>query len=159
MHSFRDNENRSWRVEINVTAIKAVRVLASVDLLALVQDKCKGLAELIGDPIKLVDVVYALCKDQCDKAGVSDEQFGRAMAGEALERAADAFLRAYELFGHGPQRAALKKLRESLGILTTEALTELETVDPQKIATAVKVMLKAEADKNTTSPAPPILTI
>ena len=39
-----------------------------------------------------MDVLYVACKDQADAAGVTDEQFGRAMGGDAIEAATAALL-------------------------------------------------------------------
>ena len=92
MHTFTDNADRTWTVAINVAAIKRVRGLVQVDLYKLIDDGFKPLAELIADPVRLADVLYCLCKDEADARQVSDEDFGRALAGDAITLAADAFV-------------------------------------------------------------------
>jgi hypothetical protein len=42
--------------------------------------------------VLLVDVLYAVCKEEADSRNVSDEEFGRSMAGDAIEFATAALL-------------------------------------------------------------------
>jgi hypothetical protein len=92
MHSFVDNSRRTWEVAINVAAVKRIRGLLGIDLYALVDDGFKSLSKIVSDPVTLADVLYCLCKDQADKQSISDEDFGRALAGDAITHAADAFV-------------------------------------------------------------------
>ena len=90
MKTFQDNEERTWDPAINVDAVKRVKALLEVDLLDVVEGTL--LERLVGDPVLLCDVIYALCKPQADADGVSDEDFGRAMAGDVIDDATTAFL-------------------------------------------------------------------
>lgn len=90
MKAFKDNADRSWTVAINVAAIKRVRDLAGVDLMEVLDGSL--IEKLIRDPILLCDVVYAVCKPEADERGISDEEFGHAMAGDAIEHATTALL-------------------------------------------------------------------
>ena len=90
MRSFKDNQGRQWSVEINVTAIKRVRGLTGEDLMQVIEGTL--IEKLIRDPVLLCDVVYALCKPEADSRSVSDEDFGKAMAGDAIEAATTAVL-------------------------------------------------------------------
>lgn len=98
MRSFKDNEGRQWAVDINVAALKRVRGLTGTDLMQVVEGTL--IEKLIRDPILLCDVVYAICKPEADGRGVSDEDFGRSMAGDAIEHATTAVLE--ELVGFCP---------------------------------------------------------
>jgi len=109
MTSFSDNAGRSWTVAINVDAIKRVRGLVGVDLLEVLDGTL--IERLVRDPVLLCDVVYAVCKPEADERGVSDEDFGRSMAGDAIEQATKALLE--ELVGFSPNprdRAALRRV-------------------------------------------------
>ena len=111
MTSFRDDAGRTWLVSISVFSIKRVRALLGIDILALVDDGMKPLGKLMADPVQLVDVLYALCKDDADKLGMTDEDFGRAMFGDTIEKATDAFLAALVDFFPDPRvRAGLQKV-------------------------------------------------
>jgi hypothetical protein len=112
MKTFTDNAGRTWTVAINVDAIKRVRSLLNVDLLEILEG---GLIEkLYRDPVLLCDVVYAVCKPEADALNVTDEEFGRAMAGDAIEHATKALLE--ELVGFSPSprdRANLQRVLET----------------------------------------------
>ncbi len=90
MRTFTDNAGRTWTVAINVDAIKRVRDLLNVDLLEILDGKL--IEKFYRDPVLLCDVVYAACKLEADAKGVTDEDFGRAMAGDAIEHATKALL-------------------------------------------------------------------
>src|ERR1043165_6369596 len=98
MHTFKDNADRTWTVAINVTALKRVRDLVHVDLYKLVDQGLKPLADLVSDPVQLADVLYCLCKDEADSRQVSDEDFGRALGGDAILLAAVAFVEELVVF-------------------------------------------------------------
>ncbi len=98
MRSFKDNQGRQWSVEINVTAIKRVRGLTGEDLMQVIEGTL--IEKLIRDPVLLCDVVYAICKPEADARSVTDEEFGKAMAGDAIEAATTAVLE--ELVGFCP---------------------------------------------------------
>ena len=95
--SFTDSLGRAWTLVVNVATIKRVRALCGVDLNTIVEvedgkPSAKLLEKLSSDPVLLVDVLYAVCKPECDQRNVSDEDFGAAMAGDAVEQATDALL-------------------------------------------------------------------
>jgi len=109
MKTFNDNAGRTWTIAINVDAIKRVRSLLEVDLLEIVEGKL--IEKLIRDPVLLCDVVYAVCKPEADAKGVSDEEFGRAMAGDAIEHATKALLEDLVGFSPSPRdRANLQRV-------------------------------------------------
>jgi hypothetical protein len=112
MKTFNDNAGRTWTIAINVDAIKRVRSLLEVDLLEIVEGKL--IEKLIRDPVLLCDVVYAVCRPEADAKGVSDEDFGRAMAGDAIEHATKALLEDLVGFSPSPRdRANLRRVLET----------------------------------------------
>lgn len=112
MKTFADNAGRDWVIEINVASLKRVKGLTGTDLIALAVSMDTSVAErLASDPILLCDVLYAVCKPQTDERGVSDEDFGRAMAGDAIESATVALLEDIVGFCPSPRdRAALGRV-------------------------------------------------
>ncbi len=98
MKSFSDNIGRSWIINVNVGTIKRVRALCNVDLANIISiengavPKVDLLEKLASDPVLLVDVLYAICKEEADKLNISDEDFGRSMAGDSIEHATTALL-------------------------------------------------------------------
>lgn len=98
MRSFVDRNGRSWSVVINIGAVKRVRALCELNLLELIsvdengKTDSKTLDRLSGDIVLLVDVLYAVCKPEADKLGITDEQFGEAMSGDVIESASRVLL-------------------------------------------------------------------
>ncbi len=98
MKTFTDNTGRTWTLSVTVGTIKRVRALCGVDLANIITMESGktpqvGLLErLASDPVLLVDVLFAVCKPEADTKGITDEEFGRAMAGDAIELAATALL-------------------------------------------------------------------
>ena len=103
MKTFNDTAGRSWNVEVNVAAIKRVRGLAQVNLLEIIEGTL--IEKLVRDPVLLCDCLYALCKPQADERQppVTDEEFGRAMAGDAIEHATAALLEELVSFCPSPR--------------------------------------------------------
>lgn len=136
MRTFTDNAGRTWTVQVNVAAIKRVRGLLGVDLYRLVDDGFQALAKLVSDPVQLADVLYCLVKDEADAKQITDEEFGRGLAGDVITLAADSFVEELiDFFPDARARAGLrkvidagKKVRERL---LTHAETLLERVDPE----------------------------
>ena len=118
MKTFKDNAGRTWSVALNIFVVKQVRGLLGVDLLDLgidAKNPADGLLyRLIGDPVLLVDVLFAVCKAQADAAGVTDEQFAQAMAGDAIDSATKALLEELADFTPSPRdRARARRVIEA----------------------------------------------
>jgi hypothetical protein len=145
MKTFLDNAGRTWVIQIHVTAVKRVRALIDVDLFALIDDEMKGLAKLMADPCSLVDVIFVLCQDEAGKLGISDEDFGRAMAGDAIERGRDAFLAELIDFFPDPKvRGALQKVMEISKRIQQARLDRLDVmVDEIDVEAEVKKLMKS----------------
>ncbi len=128
MKTFTDNIDRSWDVAINVAAVKRVRDLVRVDLLEIVEGSL--IEKLIRDPILLCDIVYAVCKPQADEREVGDEDFGRAMAGDAIEHATTALLEDLVSFCPSPRdRKNLGRVLEA----TTRVMDRARDLIEQKL--------------------------
>lgn len=104
MRTFVDNAGRTWTVTLNVDAIKRVRGLLNVNLLEIVEGTL--IERLVRDPVLLCDVVYAVCKPEADARHVTDEEFGRAMGGDAIEHATTALLEELVAFCPSPRDRA-----------------------------------------------------
>lgn len=142
MHTFLDNAGRTWIIAINVATIKRVRGLVGIDLYGLVDEGFQALAALLDDPVRLADVLFCLCKDEADKASVSDEDFGRALAGDAIARAADAFVdELVDFFPDARTRASLRRVIEAGRQVRQRVLDQVEealaTIDPDREASAL----------------------
>ena len=156
MKIFTDNAGRTWTVAINVDAIKRVRDLLEVDLLEVLDGKL--IEKLYRDPVLLCDVVYAVCKPEADARNVTDEDFGRAMAGDAIEHATKALLEELVLFSPSPRdRANLQRVLETTWRVMDKArdLVEarLATVDAEQIVAQALVTSGTSSGSAPASPA------
>ena len=128
MHSF-TTLDVAWEVKINVGSIKRVKGLCEIDLLDAVKDKGELLGRLIDDPILLCNIIYALCEKQAVEKNITDEQFGEAMAGDALEKATTALLEEPVDFFPSRRRevlrAALEKMNQAQEKIADLALARL----------------------------------
>jgi hypothetical protein len=124
MKTFKDNGGQSWAISINVDAIKRVRSLLDVNLLDAVDGKL--LEQLVTDPVLLCDVIYCIVKPECDTKNISDEDFGKAMAGDAIEHATTALLEELVDFFPLAKRRVLQKALGKLKALEARALEVAE---------------------------------
>ena len=106
MKTFKDNAGRTWTVDVNIATVKRVKSLLKIDLTDAVEGKL--LDRFILDPILLCDVIYVICKPEADKEKITDEQFGLAMAGDAIEHATEALLEELIEFFPELQRPTLR---------------------------------------------------
>jgi hypothetical protein len=134
MKTFTDNAGRTWTIAINVGAVKRVRGLLDVDLLEAVEGRL--LERLVSDPVLLCDVIYALCKPEADPRNISDEEFGRAMGGDAIDGATAALLSELVDFFPKGRRGVLRK-----------ALDKLETLQQRVIDHATRRIESDEIDR------------
>ena len=132
MKTFTDNKGRTWTLEVTVATVKRVRGLCKVDLNSIVElDKNnKPSAELLerlsSDPVLLVDVLYAVCKPQADKLGITDEDFGEAMAGDAIEHATTSLLEEVIDFFPEAKRLVMRKILSASRKFSDAARKKLE---------------------------------
>lgn len=159
MHAFKDSEGREWQVSITVSAVKRVREIVGFDLVAATEGQ--QLAELAQDPVRIVDVVYALCKPQADERGVKDEAFGEAMAGDAIDAAVEALLEELVNFSPSRRRPLLVKVLEKTSRLEAAALAkaaarlddpELERRIERVVDAAFEKLDEIPGEPSTTSP-------
>ena len=116
MAKFNDIHGRSWKVLLNPAGLRRVKWHLGIDLRQLSLDE---FGHLVGDTPRLVDVVYVLCRRDAERRGVSDEDFGRSLQGEAaLLDACRAFSKEMiELYPDPRVRSVLRTvIREHLGV-------------------------------------------
>jgi hypothetical protein len=159
MRSFTDTKGRIWPIVINVAAVKRCRGLVGVDLYGLVENQFRPLADLLADPVKLVDVLYVLCMAEAESRGISDEQFGEGFAGDVLEAAADAFLEELTDFFQNPRvRAGLRKITTAARTVRDRLMDQMEaameTIDAESAAAALIASSGSSPASSASTPAP-----
>ncbi len=139
MKQFKDSAGRTWDIVVNVGTAKKVRDLTTVNLFDLYSDEAK---RVFGDPCLLVNVLYVLCEKQCRERGVSDEQFGEGMVGDAIEDAATALLHEVADFFPESRRQLLRKqMSKSQQIaeqMTAKAMDALDKLDATQLLSSTK---------------------
>jgi len=150
MRTFKDNASRSWSLALSIWTVKKVRDLLGVDLLDLGGSDKPGdglLYRLIADPVLLVDVLYVVCKDQADAAAVTDEQFGRAMGGDAIDAATKAFLEELADFTPSPRdRARARKVIETTWKMIDRVQDVLDARAEKELPAAMDALLAEMAE-------------
>jgi hypothetical protein len=130
MKTFADNAGRTWAITVNVAAVKRVRELLAVNILEIADQKGKLLERLVEDPCLLCDVLWCLVKPEAEAKGVTDEEFGRALGGDALDAATDALLTEIADFFPKGRREVLRRILQKLTNLQQKAsalaLTKLD---------------------------------
>jgi hypothetical protein len=133
MKQFADNAAHTWAITVNVAAVKRVRELLQVNLLEIADQKGKLLERLVDDPCLLCDILFCLVKPEADAKQITDEQFGQALAGDALGAATDALLSEIADFFPKGRREIMQRVLAKLTALqekaTSLALVKLD--DPE----------------------------
>ncbi|MEL7499036.1 MAG: hypothetical protein AAFN77_15620 [Planctomycetota bacterium] len=97
-----------------------MKSLLDVNLLDAVDGKL--LERFISDPVLLCDVLYAICKPEADTKNIPDEEFGRAMAGDAIDAGTTALLEELVDFFPSGKRQVLSKALAKLKTFENKAL-------------------------------------
>ncbi len=147
MRTFTDALGRSWPLEITVATLKRVRAVAGVDLLEAAGGTL--LDRLVADPVLLGDVLYACVKPQADERKITDEDFGRSLAGDAIEHATTALLEEFVAFFPSPRRRVLEKALTKLAGWRTAALAAAEArLDDPDLDRTVLAALRGASSGN-----------
>jgi hypothetical protein len=87
----------------------------------------------VDDPCLLCDILFCLVKPEADAKGITDEDFGRALAGDALGAATDALLGEIADFFPKGRREILQRILAKLTALQDKAtnLALLKLDDPE----------------------------
>ena len=127
MQKFKDVNGREWTIELNIAAIRKLRKstpnvegFEDFDILDYT-----GVLTKVNDPLFAADLLYLVCRDQLDAAGIDSEAFGRALKGRALFDGVTAFLAEYVDFF--PEPTVAEKIATVIA-KTREATAELANV-------------------------------
>jgi hypothetical protein len=149
MQAFTDSTGRTWQIALTIDTLKRVKSLLQVDL-ARPDDGDPPLhVRLFDDVILLADVIFAAVKPQADAAGVTDEQFGQSLGGDAITAAAKAFLAEWTDFFQRRERPDLAAVIEKYRTLTERGVkaaeAEVATLDVETLAVAAVQKAGAKA--------------
>ena len=148
MQTFEDAKGQKWDLEITVGVIKRVRSALDIDLVELDAAVYKRL----DDPVMLVDLLWLICEEQANGRKVSDEDFGRGLAGDPIEHATNALLGAVADFFPGRKRSLMQTMISKTATLqeaaTKMAMDKIEDPEMEKTTLAA---LQRQMDAEVTS--------
>ena len=137
MKTFTDSAGRTWTISITVDAIRRVRDLVGVNLADVTEGAPPLMTRLATDIVLLCDVIYAIAKPQADQQSVTDEQFGQALGGDAIQAAHDAFWEALADFFRHLRRAdqvrAIEKQQKLIGAAVAAADKQIEGIEIDRL--------------------------
>ena len=145
MRQFLDEQNRTWGIRVDVTTLRKVRERVGIDLTKVFSSR-ESLEGLVCDVITLVDVLHALCLEQCEARKVDAEGFAAALYGDAIDRATSALMESIidffpqgrgkilrQLWDKSKQIAEIEqqRLTEAVQALTSESLSQRTQAMPE----------------------------
>ncbi|MBW7905464.1 MAG: hypothetical protein LC135_03120 [Phycisphaerae bacterium] len=112
------------------------------------------LTRLETDIVLLCDVIFALVKPQADQLGVSDEEFGKAMGGDAIMAAHDAFWEELNGFFRQLRRTDTARAIEKQAALVKATVAAIEQrVETLDVENVIAKALGSSAGSSRESPA------
>lgn len=106
--AFRDKTGRTWALELNAPLIRKIQQTLGVNLVDL---KADPIGQIETDPLLFVDILWMIV--EANAGDVTDEEFGRALAGEAvIDAAGEALAEAIVNFSPSGKRSLIRSLRE-----------------------------------------------
>ena len=164
MPTFKDANSREWTITLDAPTILRIRS-ATCDVpncKHLQGCGCTGvdLGDMTGetqqqlrrDVVLLVNTLYLLCQPEAQRQGITDEQFGACLVGDAIERATIAMDEAIAVFFQAGPRAILRavaaKDAEVRKLGTERALAKIN--DPtltERFLAAMEAELDAELNR------------
>lgn len=144
MAAFKDNKGKLWELNLTTTSAKRIQSLTQFNILSRKEDVWQRLSD---DMILLVDVIYAMVKPDADAKGITDEQFGESLVGDAIVEATKALQETYVLFFPAQQRANLQKMMKALDSLENQkqqlVAKQLDNLTEEKIAELIQNAMKS----------------
>lgn len=139
MASFKDSKGRAWELPITHADVLRVKSVCGVNIYQFLEKEMAALRDLLGDPEKLVQVVFCLIEPAAVASGVEPEDFGKALDGPALEAMAEAFYQAVaDFFPNRGAREALRKMipkgKRAAEIMLERNLAALDSLSPERLA-------------------------
>lgn len=108
MATFKDAQGELWDINLDAPTIQDVRDEDSLAL-DLADPQARFVSELATDAVKLVNLIWFLCRTQAAARKISDREFAKRLVGDAIDNAAEALEQAYMGFS----RRLTRKVHEA----------------------------------------------
>jgi len=133
MKEFIDSTGKKWVLSLTIDAVKRCRDLLNINLLEPEKGDPPLLTQIGTDEILFCDLLYCLCKPQLDQAGITDEQFGQSLGGDAILSASRAFYEEMVDFfrkrGRSDRAKAVAKQQEVIDLAVRRIERTLDLLD------------------------------
>lgn len=135
MAKFRDAGGKDWTVRVTVGRLQALKDECGIDLRDALKVEGNTVAEALGDPFRAGQLLWVLCGDDAEQAGLTQERFFDLFDGDVYRAAVEAVWAATFDFFHGRSagqkagaafRTGAEKLDQGMGRVwdrVTESLT------------------------------------
>ncbi len=145
MQKFKDAAGREWVIELNGWQMKRIH-----ERLGVACRNPQAVFESVEDMVLFCDILYVLCESQAKERGVSDEDFGKSLAGDAIDEAVEAFVNeAIPFFpknARDPARKLFATAQEIRETATTNVMTKLTGPDLKKLMETSQRQANARLD-------------
>ena len=159
MPTFKDANDREWTIKLDAPTVLRIRS-ATCDVpncKHLQGCGCTGvdLADLSGetqrqlrrDVVLLVNTLYLLCQPEAQRQGITDEQFGACLVGDAIRRATIAMDEAIADFFPEETRAILRAITaKDTEVRTLGMKRALEKINDPNLAERFVAAMEAQLD-------------
>jgi len=138
MRSYKDSQNLTWDLSLNVLSVRKIKSRLEVDLL----DNA-SLAAAMGNPLSVVDVIWVLVEEQATSRGISeDDWYKGAIDGNTFEESSVALMEELADFFRKTSRTLMAQMISET--LKARPRVEAATAKQQaKIAETVTRMIEA----------------
>lgn len=148
MPQFTDTKSRVWHLELSIGLALTIRSRLQVDFLNLLDGK--ALDAINRSDETLVNVLWLLCTEQAQAAGVDEVAFAMGLGGDALGQAIESLLEALVLFTRPDNRPAiakvLQKIREIHGRQIELAIRKTDSPELEQAVLAHLAKVGSQAD-------------
>lgn len=104
MATFTDNTGKDWQVKVNPVTLAKVEDCLGCDFATEPEDDGGPIIRIATDCMFCFRVLWVLCESQAEERGVSSEDFGDALVGDALGKAQRALCQAISDFYPSAER-------------------------------------------------------
>lgn len=118
MQSFKDRLGREWTIEIDFsTAIMLKKSHLQFDVQVALDPESDEFRNIASDLFYRGQLIWLLCEQQAEAAGITPEDFPKGFDGDVLDRAFDSLVLEIIDFFPERKRAALRRVLENIRAL------------------------------------------
>ena len=140
MPQFTDTKSRPWQVDLSIGLALAIRSRLKVNFLNLLDGQ--ALEAINHSDETLVNVLWLICAEQAQAAGVDEVEFAMGLGGDVLGLAIDALLEALVLFTRPENRPAIQRiLDKSKEMHRRQVQLALAKIDSPEMEAAIAARL------------------